>query len=194
MKLLAVIVVFAACARPVLAQETGQLPRFDALEQQKQQVEQDRFDSLERSRQRERDFTTNPASGVSGAERAIRDMEYQREFDRLKLEGDLERAQVQRERDLEDAALPNRRIAPSSSLVIADPERYILPPAPAGHYYARLNGRFVLVDRTSELVVKVLDPKPTDPTGDVPVGPRPPVQPPAPVGNTVEPLLNPPPN
>ena len=89
---------------------------------------------------------------------------------------------VQRQRDLEDAALPNRRIAPFSSLVITDPERYFLPPAPQGQYYARLNGRFVLVDRTSELVVKLLDPRLTDPIGDVPVGPRPPIEKPLPVG------------
>jgi Ni/Co efflux regulator RcnB len=182
MKFLAIPVVLMACAAPALAQESNNLPRFDALEQQKQSVEQDRFDSLERQRQRERDFTTNPASGVSGAERALRDMHYQREFDRLRLEGDLERAQVQRERDLENAALPNRRIAPFSSLVITDPERYLLPPAPPGHYYARLDGRFVLVDRTSELVVNVLDPRLTDPRDDVPASPRPSVQKPLPVG------------
>jgi Ni/Co efflux regulator RcnB len=169
-------------AAPVVAQETNNLPRFEALEQQKQAAEQDRFDSLERQRQRERDFTTNPSSGVSGAERGIRDLQYQREFDKLRLEGDLERAQVQRERDLENAALPNRRIAPFSSLVVTDPERYLLPPAPPGHYYARLDGRFVLVDRTSELVVNVLDPRVTDPKGDVPIGPRPLVQKPLPVG------------
>jgi Ni/Co efflux regulator RcnB len=57
--------------------------------------------------------------------------------------------------------------------VISDPNRYLLPPAPKGQYYARLEGRFVLVDAMSELVVKVLDPQPTDPTADVPAGPRP---------------------
>jgi Ni/Co efflux regulator RcnB len=182
MKFLVVSVVMMASAAPAVAQESNNLPRFDALEQQKQSAEQDRFDSLERQRQRERDFTTNPATGVTGAQRGIRDLEYQREFDRLRLEGELERAQVQRERDLESAALPNRRIAPFSSLVVTDPERYVLPPAPPGHYYARLDGRFVLVDRTSELVVKVLDPRLTDPTGDAPVGPRPPVEKPLPIG------------
>jgi Ni/Co efflux regulator RcnB len=181
MKFLASAVLMIAAA-PALAQESSNLPRFEALEQQKQMVEQERFDRLETQRQRERDFTTNPASGVSGAERGIRELEYQREFDKLRLEGDLERAQVQRERDLENAALPNRRIAPFSSLVVTDPERYVLPPAPSGHYYARLDGRFVLVDATSELVVKVFDPKLGDPTGDVPVGPRPPVQKPLPIG------------
>jgi Ni/Co efflux regulator RcnB len=174
MKFLVVSATLLVAAAPAAAQESNNLPRFEALEQQKQSIEQDRFDSLERQRQRERDFTTNSATGVTPAERGIRELQYQREFDRLRLEGDLERAQVQRERDLEAAALPNRRIAPFSSLVITDPERYVLPPAPPGQYYARLDGRFVLVDGTSELVVKVLDPMPTDPAADVPVGPRPP--------------------
>ena len=38
----------------------------------------------------------------------------------------------------------------------------------------------MLVDATSELVVKVLDPLPSDPKADVPLGARPPLQPPAP--------------
>jgi Ni/Co efflux regulator RcnB len=194
MKFLVIPVVLMIGAVPAAAQESNNLPRFEALEQQKQAVEQDRFDSLERQRQRELGVD-NPALGASGADRGIRDLQYQREFDKLRLEGDLERAQVQRERDLENAALPNRRIAPFSSLVITDPERYVLPPAPPGHYYARLDGRFVLVDRTSELVVKVLDPKLTDPTGDVPVAPRPPVEKPLPVGRIpAGPPLQPPPN
>ncbi len=182
MKFLVLPVALVAAAAPALAQESNNLPRFEALEQQKQRVEQDRFDRLETQRQRERDFTTNPATGVSGAERALRDMEYQREFDKLRLEGERERAQVQRERDLESAALPNRRIAPFSSLVITDPERYLLPPPPQGQYYARLDGRFVLVDRTSELVVGLIDPRLTDPRGDMPEDPRPPVQKPLPLG------------
>jgi Ni/Co efflux regulator RcnB len=169
-------------AAPAFAQETNQLPRFDALEQQQQTTEQNRFDSLERQRQSERDRSTLPGSGVTAAERGITDLEYEREFERLRLQGDLERAQVQRERDLANAALPNRRIAPFSSLVITDPAAHLLPPAPRGQYYARLEGRYVLVDTTSELVVKVFDPQPTDPTADVPAGPRPPVQKPAPIG------------
>jgi Ni/Co efflux regulator RcnB len=120
---------------------------------------------------------------VTRAERGIRNLDYQREFDRLRLQGDLDRAQIQRERDIANAALPNRRIAPYSSLVVTDPESHILPPAPKGHYYARVDGRFVLVDATSELVVKVLDPQPTDPTADVPVGPRPPAEKPIPRGD-----------
>ncbi len=65
--------------------------------------------------------------------------------------------------------------------MVSDPVAYGLPTAPPGQYYARLEGRFVLVDSTSELVVKVLEPRPTDPTGDQPTRPLPPLQPPIPV-------------
>jgi len=168
------------CAAPAFAQETETLPRFDALEQQTQMLEQRRLDSLETQRQQEATRPVTPNSPITGADKALRVMEIEREMDRLRLQGDLDRAHVQRESDLAGAALPNRRIAAYSSLVIHDPERYILPPAPKGQYYARIEGRFVLVDAASELVVKVLDPLPTDPTADVPAGPRPPLQPPLP--------------
>ncbi|MDP3735915.1 MAG: RcnB family protein [Hyphomonadaceae bacterium] len=164
-------------AAPAFAQETNELPRFEALQQQEQAFEQRRVDNLETQRQRELDRMAAPNSGFTGADRAIRDLEYARERDRIILQGELEREQVARQRQLENTALPNRRIAPYSSLVVTNPEQYILPPAPPGQYYARLNGRFVLVDRTSELVVKVLEPQPTDPTADVPLGPRPPPRP-----------------
>lgn len=181
-RVLTLVLLAPVFAAPALAQETGQLPRFEALEQQERALEQNRFDSLERQRQREIDRAGLPDSTVSRAERGIRDLDYQHEFDRLRLEGELQRAEVLRKRDIANAALPNRRIAPHSSLVISDPESHILPPAPPGHYYARLDGRFVLVDATSELVVKVLEPQPTDPAADVPLDPRPPVETPIPAG------------
>jgi len=181
-RVLTLVLLATVSAAPALAQETGQLPRFEALEQQERALEQNRFDSLERQRQREIDRAGLPDSTVSRAERGIRDLDYQREFDRLRLEGELQRAEIQRQRDIANAALPNRRIAPHSSLVVTDPESHILPPAPAGHYYARLDGRFVLVDATSELVVRVLEPQPTDPTADVPLESRPPVEIPIPTG------------
>ncbi len=182
MNRLSLALLIAAGAAPSVAQETNQLPRFEALEQQEQALEQQRFDSLERQRQQDLSRAAFPESEISRAERGIRDLDYQREADKLRLQGELERAQVQRQRDLSDAALPNRRVAPYSSLVIDDPERYILPPAPKGHYYARIDGRFVLVDATSELVVRVLEPQPTDPTADIPVGPRPAVEAALPIG------------
>jgi Ni/Co efflux regulator RcnB len=172
---------FALCAAsPALAQESEPLPRFEALEQQTLALEQQRLDKLETQRQQELFRPVTPNSGVSQADKTLRALEIEREMDRVRLEGAQTRAQVQRERDLAEASLPNRRIAAHSSLVIRDPERYILPRAPTGQYYARLEGRFVLVDAASELVVRVLAPRLTDPTGDVPLGAPPPVQPPLP--------------
>ena len=178
MRPLAITLLLApALAAPAFAQETSELPRFEALQQQEQAFEQQRVDTLETQRQREFDRMAAPNSGFTAADRAMRDLDFARERDRIVLQGDLEREQVARRRQLEDVALPNRRIAPYSSLVVTNPEQYILPPAPQGQYYARLNGRFVLVDRTSELVVKVLEPMPADPTADVPLGPRPQLRP-----------------
>ncbi len=178
--LLSSLALIAVSASPAFAQETNQLPRFEALEQQERALEQRRLDNVEQQRQQALDRAITPGSGVTRAERGIRDLDYRRELDQLRLEGDLQRAQVQRQRDVANAALPNRRIAPYSSLVVTDPQSHLLPPPPAGQYYARLEGRFVLVDATSELVVKVLDPQPTDPTADVPLGPRPPAERPIP--------------
>ena len=173
MRALAIALLLApALASPAVAQEANELPRFEALQQQEQAFEQRRIDNLETHRQRAVDRMAAPNSGFTAADRAMRDLDFTRERDRIVLQGDLEREQAARQRQLEDVALPNRRIAPYSSLVVTDPEQYILPPAPAGQYYARLNGRFVLVDRTSELVVKVLEPLPTDPKADAPLGPR----------------------
>jgi Ni/Co efflux regulator RcnB len=61
----------------------------------------------------------------------------------------------------------------SSTAVVRTPEAYALPPALPGKYYARVDGHFVIVDSTSELVEQVLPVRPTDPTADVPAGPRP---------------------
>jgi Ni/Co efflux regulator RcnB len=167
-------------AASALAQESAPLPRFEALEQQTLQLEQQRLDKLETQRQQELLRPVTPNSGVSQADKALRALEIEREMDRVRLEGVQARAQVQRERDLAEASLPNRRIASHSSLVIRDPERFLLPPAPPGQYYARLDGRFVLVDATSELVVKVLGSRLTDPKADVPLGAPPPPQKPLP--------------
>ncbi len=165
-------------AAPAFAQqETSELPRFEALQQQEQAFEQRSVDNLETQRQRELDRMAAPNSGFTAGDRVMRDLDYDRKLDKLLLQAEIDREQQARQQQLADTALPNRRIAPYSSLVVTDPLNYALPPAPAGQYYARLNGRFVLVDRASELVAKVLDPQPTDPKGDVPAGARPPLQP-----------------
>lgn len=148
-------------------------PRFDALDKQLQMEEQRHLDQLETARQRERDLGIVPGSGVSGAQQALRDLEYQRERDRLLLQAEQDRQRVVRERMLAEAALLNKRVPATSTAVVTSPESHILPPPPPGQYYARVEGRFVLVDRASELVTGILPVQPTDPTADVPAGPRP---------------------
>ena len=149
------------------------LPRFDALDRQLQMEDQRQLDQFESARQRERYLDNLPGSGVSVAEQAMRDLDDRRERDRLLLKVEQDRQSVARERMLAEAALLNRRVPATSTAVVTSPERYILPPAPAGQFYARVDGRFVLVDRTSELVTGVLPVQPTDPTADVPAGLRP---------------------
>lgn len=157
-------------AAPAFAQDG--LPRFEALEQQLQAAEQRHLDNLESERQRERLLSTLPNSVVSAADQALRDMERQRERDRLLLRAEQDRQRVQRERDLANAALLNARVPATSTAVVTTPEAYLLPPPPPGQYYARVEGRFVLVDRTSELVTGILPAQPTDPTADVPLEAR----------------------
>jgi Ni/Co efflux regulator RcnB len=167
------LVMIAALAAPAFAQIEQPLPRFEGLEMQIQREEQRQLDELETSRQRERDRALLPGSGVSAAEAALRDMELRREQDRLLLQLEQDRAREQRERDLVTNALPNTRVPATSTAVVSQPEAYLLPPAPPGKYYARISGRFVIVDATSELVEQVLPVQLTDPTADVPAGPRP---------------------
>lgn len=159
-------------AAPALAQ-TDSLPRFEALEQQLQTLEQRKVDDLGSARDRDRVQTGLPGSGVSEAQRGLRELEYKRQRDALLLQAEQDRWRVQRERDLAAAALPNTRVPRSSTAVVTSPEANLLPPAPPGKYYARVQGRFVLVDGASELVESVLPVQPTDPTADVPAGPRP---------------------
>ena len=52
-----------------------------------------------------------------------------------------------------------------------------LPVAPAGQFYARLDGRFVLVDADSEMVVSILEPSIGDPGNDLPARPLPDTKP-----------------
>ncbi len=162
----------ALSAAPAFAQAEP-LPRFEALEQQLQTLEQRKVDDLGAVHDRDRVQTGLPNSGVSEAQRGLRELDYQRQRETLLLQAEQDRRLVQRERDLAAAALPNTRVPRSSTSVVTSPEAYLLPPAPPGKYYARVQGRFVLVDGTSELVENVLPVQPTDPTADVPAGPRP---------------------
>jgi len=163
---------FCFFAAPAWAQLES-LPRFEGLEKQFQMEEQRQADQLETTRQREMMSSSLPGSGVSEAERALRGLDYARAKDELLLKAEQDRARVQRERDLADAALLNARVPKTSTSVVTEPNAYLLPPAPQGQYYARVGGRFVLVDATSELVTSLVPVQPTDPTADVPLGPRP---------------------
>lgn len=166
------IATLSLAATPAIAQ-TDQLPRFDALDQQLQSLQQRDVDQLNQARDRDRLNSSLPGSGVSEAERALREMAYRRERDQLLLKAEQDRARAQRERDLAEAALPNMRAPRTSTSIVTSPEAALLPPAPPGKYYARVQGRYVLVDGTSELVERILPVQPTDPTADVPAGPRP---------------------
>lgn len=167
--------VTCAClfAAPAFAQASDTLPRFEALEMQQQMNEQRQLDTLEADRQRDLGKAALPNSGITAAQRALIDQQYESQKQQLLLQLQNQRALEQRERDIAAAALPNTRVPAFSSAVVTDPARYILPPAPPNQYYARIDGRFVLVDRASELVVSVLPVQPTDPVADVPAGPRP---------------------
>ncbi|MEQ1608591.1 MAG: hypothetical protein ABL956_06445 [Hyphomonadaceae bacterium] len=162
-----------AIAAPAFAQVSEPLPRFEALEQQQRMAEHRELDNLEANRQRDLARAALPNSGVSEAERARLGMQYDRAREARLLEIERDQQRLQRERDLANATLLNARVPPNSSLVFTDPARYILPPAPPGKYYARVEGRFVLVDATSQLVTSILPVQPTDPTADVPAGPPP---------------------
>lgn len=167
---IAAICAVLAPVPPALGQGVYNLPSFNALDKQLQQLDQQRADTLKRDQQRELD--RQAASGATQAQRGLTQLENQNERRKLENEEALERQERQRERQLADAALINQHIPSYSSTVVTNPSAYILPAAPKGDYYARINGRFVLVDGTSQLVVKVLDPQPTDPVDDVPAPPR----------------------
>lgn len=178
MRILAIIPIFLFAAAPALAQEITE-PRYEALEQQQQTLEQRQLDSLERQRVNEQLRPIIPG-GETAASRQMRVMEIERQQDLLLLKSQQDRAVVERERTIAEAKLPNRRIAPSSILVVSNPVQYGLPRLPENQYYARVEGRFVVVDSASELVVSVLPVQPTDPTADVPFGPRQLLLPPVP--------------
>jgi hypothetical protein len=121
-----------ALAAPAFAQVSEPLPRFEALEQQQRMNEQRELDTLEANRQRDLSRAALPNSGVSQANRGLIDLQYDRLRDQQLLQFEVERQRVQRERDLADAALLNARVPRTSTTVVTDPERYILPPAPQG--------------------------------------------------------------
>lgn len=157
-------------AAPAAAQEFVP-PRFEGLEQQQQMHDQRRLDDLEAQRRdlQMRSVTTgqrDPAGTL------IEDTELRRQQNRLRLERAERMAAERRESAIAETRLPNRRIAAHSTLVVRDPESRALPPAPDGQFYAEIDGRLVLVDATSELVVQVLEQSElTKPQAVMPISP-----------------------
>jgi hypothetical protein len=157
-------------AAPAALAQAFEPPPFEALDVQRQMVEQRSFDELEGARRNE--ITRSIGNPAEASRSALVQMEINREIDRLRLQGALERDADEREDTISAWTLPNRRIAATSVLVIDRPERFRLPPVPRGSYYARVDGRFVRVDAVSEMVVEVIQPLPADPVSDVPLPPR----------------------
>ncbi len=169
---------FALALSPGALAQAFEPPPFDALDVQRQQSEQQQLDALEKQKQDEL-FRATP-DPFEASRSALRRMELESQQDAVRLRGALERDADRREQTTREWTLPNRRIAASSVLVVQQPAQYGMPPAPKGQYYARVEGRFVLVDATSEMVVKVLPVQPADPVADMPLQPLAPPSPPVP--------------
>ncbi len=171
MKHLAVMAIGLALCAPAFAQG-AEPPRFEAFEQQKADLQQQQFNDLTRARQDEitRPVAPTPNAPYTFGEQQRRVQEIDRQIDKLLLDNELERQAVGRERDIAEASLLNRRIIPTSPLVVKEPGQFALPPPPNGQYYARVEGRYVLVDGRSNLVVRQFERKAGDPTSDVPAG------------------------
>jgi Ni/Co efflux regulator RcnB len=171
MRHLAVMAIGLALSAPAFAQDV-EPPRFEAFEQQKADLQQQQFNDLTRARQDEitRPIAPAPNASYTFGEQQRRVQEIDRQMDTLRLDNELERQAIGRERDIAEANLLNRRIIPSSPLVVKEPGQFALPPPPNGQYYARVEGRYVLVDGKSNLVVKQFERKAGDPTNDIPAG------------------------
>ena len=172
------ILALAVAAAPGAYAQAFEPPPFEALEVQRQQAEQQQLDALERQKQDE--VFRSSSDPFEASRSALRRMEIESRQDAVRLQGALDRDAARREETMREWTLPNRRIAASSVLAIQQPAQHGLPPAPKGQYYARVEGRFVLVDAASELVVGVLPVQPADPVRDVPLPPADPPAPPVP--------------
>lgn len=175
---LTVILASAIAAAPGALAQAFEPPPFEALDVQRQQTEQQQLDALEKQK-RDEIFRSSP-DPFEASRSALRRMEIESRQDAVRLQGALERDAVRRQETVREWTLPNRRIAASSVLVVEEPAQYGMPPAPRGQYYARVDGRFVLVDAASELIVTVVPVQPADPVRDVPLPPAAPPPPPLP--------------
>jgi hypothetical protein len=174
-----IAIAFGASA-PAFAQGV-EPPRFEAFEQQKRDLDQQRIDDFDRQRTNElsRPVTPGQGAGQDAGNRADALREIERQRQQFLLEREVENQAKQRERDIASITATERTILPNAGEVIYDPKTQILPPPPPGDYYARLNGRYVLVDGATHRPIKSFDLQPDEAGSSIPgtTAPRP-VQPP----------------
>ena len=110
-------------------------------------LNQQQLDSFDRQRTNELSRPVTPGrSSLDAANRAdaLRQIDAQR--DQFLLERKIENDAKQREREIARLSEPNQTILPNAAEVIDNPRAYNLPVPSAGQYYARLNGRYALID------------------------------------------------
>lgn len=146
-----------------------ELPRFDAFEQQQRDMNQQRQNDFDKARNNEiaRPVPSNQA-GAAAAIRAERLQQIERDRQQFQLEREVERSAQQRERDIARITEDNRTILPNASEVIDNPRAYNLPTPQAGQYYARLNGRYVLVDGVTNKPIRSFEVSPDEGGSTIP--------------------------
>jgi len=144
-------------------------PRFDGFEQQQRDLNQQQLDSFDRQRTNELSRPVTPGqSSLDAANRAdaLRQIDAQR--DQFLLERRIENEAKQREREIAKLSEPNQTILPNAAEVIDNPRAYNLPVPPAGQYYARLNGRYALIDGATNRPIKSFDLSPDEGGSTIP--------------------------
>jgi hypothetical protein len=154
-------------------------PRFEALEQQQRDLNQQRLDDFDRQRANEYAKPIPPGQPALGeADRATALQQIERDRQQFLLERDVERQAQQREREIARLTETNRIILPNASEVIDNPKALNLPAAPQGQYYARLNGHYVIVDGATNRPIKSFDLSPDEGGSTIPGTTQPrPIQP-----------------
>ncbi|MBI1340073.1 hypothetical protein GC169_07685 [bacterium] len=150
----------AGVSSPVAAAQVFTPPPFEALDTQRAFTASRRLEELDaRARAAHPTAQVRPPGALlpdTGDASDLESREILREARALDLDLRLSASRESRSQAVDEAGLPNRRIARFSPLVIADPYARGLPSPPPGRYYAKLAGRVVEVDAASEIVVRVL--------------------------------------
>ena len=144
-------------------------PRFEGFEQQQRDLNQQRLDDFDRQRTNELSRPVPPGqSSLAAADRAdaLRQIDAQR--DQFLLERQIENQAKQREREIANLTASERTILPNAAEVVDNPKAYNLPTPPAGQYYARLNGRYVVVDGATNRPIKSFDLSPDEGGSTIP--------------------------